>query len=62
MSGFGIPFLVELVQQRMSEGYSREDAIRRVADEAELRSEAIEALRNAMQTPLENYIGSLGGP
>jgi uncharacterized protein YoaH (UPF0181 family) len=60
MSGFGIPNLVEMVQEHMRNGKSREEAIRMVADYAELRSEAIEKLKTACQTPLENYIGSLG--
>jgi hypothetical protein len=58
--GFGIALLVMMVEARMRNGESREAAIQRVADNAELRSEAIEKLKNACQTPLENHIGGLG--
>lgn len=58
--GFGIPTLVDEVKKLMAVGLPREEAIDQIAISCELRSEAIESLKIAMQTPLENYIGSLG--
>lgn len=48
MIGFGIPVLVERVHELIRGGVSMEDAISRTADECELRSEAIRALRAAL--------------
>lgn len=46
--GFGIPILMEFVRERMAAGSTTEEAIAWVADYAELRSEAIYALRAAL--------------
>jgi hypothetical protein len=48
--GFGIGLLALMVEARVREREeSLEDAIQKVADNAELRSEAIMALRRAVQ-------------
>jgi hypothetical protein len=46
--GFGIPFLLGLVKERMDAGESQEEAVTKVAEHNELRSEAIAALRSAL--------------
>lgn len=47
--GFGIGLLAMMVEARVRAGEPLEQAIQKVADNAELRSEAIEALRRAVQ-------------
>lgn len=47
-TGFGIPFLADMVRERVSVGSTLKDAIQWVANEAELRSEAIAKLRRAV--------------
>lgn len=46
--GFGIANLIEMVKERMAKGSSQDAAIADVADYAELRSEAIAAIKNAL--------------
>lgn len=46
--GFGIPFLADMVRERISTGSNLEAAIAWVANEAELRDEAIVKLRKAV--------------
>lgn len=48
-TGFGIPFLMQDVQELVAKGVSQDDAIELVAERCELRSEAIEVLRIALQ-------------
>lgn len=47
--GFGIGLLVMMVEARVRAGETLEQAIQKIADNAELRSEAILALRRAVQ-------------
>lgn len=46
--GFGMPLLVGMVKERMQAGESQEEAIEKVAEHSELRSEAIATLRSAL--------------
>jgi hypothetical protein len=51
--GFGIPVLRDMVRERMRDGLPQEEAIMSVARHAELRSEAIEALRASLNRRVE---------
>lgn len=48
-TGFGIPILMQDVQALVARGVSQDDAIEQVAELYELRSEATEVLRTALQ-------------
>jgi hypothetical protein len=48
--GFGITILAKMVRERQQLGHSQEAALDYIIDYAELRSEAIEQLRLAVQS------------
>lgn len=54
--GFGIGLLAMMVEARVRAGESLEQAIQKVADNAELRSEAIVALRRAVQPEGKQHV------
>lgn len=47
-TGFGIPFLMEDVREFVAQGRTLEESIELVAERCELRSEALEVLRIAL--------------